>query len=338
MRQAFDKPRARGLAQCLLLVCVVNSVGVSSTSIIATPQDSNPSEIQSCKNHKHPPSLVPHRCLADKRAGMGADEAHQTYVEMPLVDLMRAVPELKNLTPTENQDLLPRILAGAGSAVAAFFENFPNTTCTEHIVSTVHKTQSMGILRNDDHYNYMALAEAGSPTGHLKEYRATPKGEPVQPDGIVTFGFVALSVNFHPKYQADSRFRYLGREEINKQNTYVVAFAQDPKVARLPASVYYIHSNGIVFLQGVAWIDPVEFKIIRLRTDIQQPEPHVGLVNETTQVLYSEQSFPKNGMKLWLPREVTVSGQMQDFKFHNLHRYSNYLLFNVQVEQTLAKP
>jgi len=82
----------------------------------------------------------------------------------------------------------------------------------------------------------------------------------------------------------------------------------------------------------------VKFRIVRLRTDIEQPETNVGLQNEAMEVLYSEVNFAKSNATLWLPQEVTVTGQLQQYIFHNLHRYSDYRLFNVQVEQKLANP
>ena len=198
-----------------------------------------------------------------------------------------------------------------------------------------------GALHYDNKYNYVALAEAGAMKGRLREYRTNAKGEPVQPDaktGLSPSDSSPCPCNFHPDYQADSRFRYLGREEMEKQDTYVVAFAQRPQVARQTASVQFLGQSGIVFMQGVAWIDPVSFRIIRLRTDIQQPESNVGLQKETTQVLYSEVSFAQSDKTLWLPREVTVTGQLKQYLFHNQHRYSDYRLFNVQVEQKQDKP
>jgi hypothetical protein len=117
-----------------------------------------------------------------------------------------------------------------------------------------------------------------------------------------------------------------------------VAFAQRSQVARQTASVQYLGQGGIVYLQGVAWIDPVNFRIVRLRTDIQQPESNVGLLKETIQVLYSEVSFGKSQETLWLPQEVTVTGQLRQYLFHNQHRYSDYRLFTVHVEQKQNKP
>ncbi len=282
---------------------------------------------------------------ADRSPVMASEDesrdAPKTFVDMSPAELAKTVPELKHLEPAENQDPLPQILQRVGADVGAFFDNFPNTTCTERVTSMVDTAFGAGAFHHDDKYNYLALAQAGAQKGRLREFRTDDKGALVQPDAreaVVTVGFVAMSVHFHPDYQPDSRFRYLGREAMEKQNTYVVAFAQRPTVARQVARVQFLSQTVAIFLQGVAWIDPASFRLLRLRTDIQQPEVNVGLQKETTQVVYSEVSFRQGGKTLWLPREVTVTGQLKQYLFHNQHRYSDYRLFDVQVDQKHDHP
>jgi hypothetical protein len=282
---------------------------------------------------------------ADKPRG-----APKTFVDMTPAELAKVVPELKHLEPAENQDLLPQILQRAGAEVGAFFDSFPNTTCTERVTSMVDSSFGAGAFHRDDKYNYLALAPAGAKKdvgnwsdteGRLREFRTDDKGELVQPDArqsVVTIGFVSMAVHFHPDYQPDSRFRYLGREAMEKQDTYLVAFAQRPGVARQVARAQFQNQSVTVLLQGVAWIDPATFRILRLRTDIQQPEVNIGLLKETTEVVYSEVSFRQGGKTLWLPREVTVSGHLDKYNFHNQHRYSDYRLFNVEVEEKSDHP
>jgi len=270
-------------------------------------------------------------------------DAPKTFVEMTPADLAKAVPELKHLQPAENQDMLPRILERAGAAVAAFFDNFPNTTCTERVTSMVDSPSHVGSLLYNNQYNYLALAQPGAAKGRLQEFRTDARGKPVQPDTerevvIVTVGFVAMSVHFHPDYQADSSFRYLGRDSMEKQDSYIVAFAQRPAVARQVAHAEVSGRSGIAFWQGVAWIDPVSFRILRLRTDTQRPEMNTGLRKETTQVVYSAVSFRQGGKVLVLPVEMTCTGQLGRYSFQNQHRYSNYRLFDVQVEQKQENP
>ncbi|MGO9268913.1 MAG: hypothetical protein ACLQOO_01400 [Terriglobia bacterium] len=285
-----------------------------------------------------PPPVQSHEVHGDE-----SRDVPKTFVDMTPAVLAKAVPELKHLQPAENQDMLPQILERVGAGVAAFFDGFPNTTCTEHVTSMVDGPSHVDSLLRNNRYNYLALAQPGAAKGRLQEFRADARGKPVQPDAeseivIVTSGFVAMSVHFHPDYQADSSFRYLGRESMEKQDSYVVAFAQRPAVARQVAHAEAGGRSGIVFMQGVAWIDPVSFRILRLHTDTQQPEVNTGLRKETTQVVYSEVSFRQGGKTLWLPLEVTVTGQLGRYSFYNQHRYSDYRLFNVEVEQKHDNP
>jgi hypothetical protein len=321
---------------------VALSVWLLSTGSGAAPQNSNPPEVQAHEGQSHDVNPLFQLRIARSPGKASGDESRdvpKTLVDMTLAELAKAVPELKHLEPAESQDMLPQILERVGAAVAGFFDDFPNTTCTEHVTSIVDAPSGAALWHSDAKYNYLALAQAGAKKGRLREFRTDDKGTLVQPEeGIVTLGFVAMSVHFHPDYQPDSRFRYLGREAMEKQDTYVVAFAQRPKVARQTATIHSLGRSRIVFMQGVAWIDPVSFRIVRLRTDIQQPESNVSLLKETTQVLYSEVSFKQGDKTLWLPREVTVRGQLDRYSFYNQHRYSDYRLFNVEVEQKHDNP
>jgi hypothetical protein len=88
-----------------------------------------------------------------------------------------------------------------------------------------------------------------------------------------------------------------------------------------------------VFLQGVAWIDPASYGIMRMRTDILKKTGHFDLPWLTTDVDYSEVHFEKSGKTLWLPLKVRVAGQMNQYTFRNEHRYSHYRFFRVQTEE-----
>ncbi|MGO8815637.1 MAG: hypothetical protein ACLQVG_13380 [Terriglobia bacterium] len=331
---------ARGVGRNFFRFCVVLSVALLSASSIAAPQNSSSPDARDGARYQIK-TFNERRPARSSGTATGNESIPKTFVDMTPAELARAVPELKRLKPAESQDPLPQILQRVGAAVSAFFDNFADTACTEHLTGMVHPRSQRGLIQFDNRYSYLAVAQAGAAKWTLDEYRTDATGEIVKPNakgGIVTFGFVALQVNFHPEFQADSRFRYLGRQLTDGEETYVVAFAQRPQVARLPASVWFADRKGVVFLQGVAWIDPVGYRVVRLRTDIQAPEPNVGLQRETTEVVYSEVSFEKSGKTMWLPHAVTVNGQLGDYVFHNLHRYSDYRLFNVQVEQKQAKP
>ena len=263
----------------------------------------------------------------------------ETFVDMTPDELLKQVPELKHLEPTENQSLLPLILVRVGANVADFFDNFSNTTCTERVSSAVNTPYQGQAVVRDAKFNYLALVRPGADKTGLQELRTDSKGKPAGfHSQIVTIGFVALAAHFHPAYQRDSRFRYLGRELVEGSSTYVIAFAQQPAMARQLGRVVFGDEVGFVLLQGVAWIDPARFRILRLLTDIQQPDLYVGLRRETTEVEYSEVTFKEVGKKLWLPRQVKVRGQLRQYTFHNQHSYSHYRLFLVQTGEKQISP
>lgn len=269
------------------------------------------------------------------------EKATTTYVEISPHELAREIPELKHLEVSESQDLLPEILKNAGKTVAAFFDSFTSTSCTEHVTSMVEPALGEGKLHFDRNYNYVAMVGPGILRESLKEYRTDENGTPVAINAsaeVVTEGFVNQLVHFHPVYQPDSDFRFLGRQNLDRQRTCVVAFAQRPSKARQTTYVNFLDRHGVVYMQGIAWIDPVNFRILRLRTDIELPELKVGLLKETTEIVYSRVSFQNGTKTLWLPRAVTVSGQIDQYTFHNQHRYSDYRLFNVQVDEKHQLP
>jgi len=275
--------------------------------------------------------------------------APKTFVDLPPDELAKQVHELKNLMPADGQAMLPMILQRVGATVEDILDGFPNTACSERIISEVSNrairntdvstTQASAPLQHDTKFYYVALARPGHKEAPLIEYRTDTKGGPAQlRDAIVTSGFVSLIAHFRPAFQGESRFRYLGRELVKNQNTYVVAFAQRPGVARQAEQVRFLDKTAFVLLQGVAWIDPVSFAILRLRTEILQPDLDLGLLKETTEVEYFGVTFKRGRKTLWLPHEVTVSGQLERFAFSNQHRYSQYRLFIVEAEENRKKP
>jgi len=292
-------------------------------------------------------------CQGAGSAGVESKSAPETFVDLLPDELAKQVHELKHLTPADSQAMLPMILQRVGATVENFLDGFPNTACSERITSEVENravdlavnttgygtTLARAPLQRGAKFNYIALAKAGNKEAPLTEYRTDAKGRPAQlRDAIITSGFVSLIAHFRPAFQKESRFRYLGRELVKNQNTYVVAFAQRPEVARQPERVRFQDKTGYVFLQGVAWIDPMSFAILRLRTEILQPELDVGLQRETTEVEYFPVTFKRDRKTLWLPREVTVSGQLERFAFFNQHRYSQYRLFVVEAGANRKNP
>jgi len=89
----------------------------------------------------------------------------------------------------------------------------------------------------------------------------------VQPDGIVTFGFVALAVNFHPDFKLIP-LPLPGREDVENQDTYVVASLNARTWrGKRQASVPRPERNRL--LAGYRLDRSGKVQDVRLRTDIE---------------------------------------------------------------------
>jgi hypothetical protein len=110
---------------------------------------------------------------------------------------------------------------------------------------------------------------------------------------FVISGFALSSVQFSTTFQSDSRFLYLGDQAIEGRNTYVVAYAQLPSVARNKIALN--GPSGItvhMLTQGIAWVDKGTLHIVQMQTDLLARQPETGLDKQTTKVRFGEVRFP----------------------------------------------
>ena len=158
--------------------------------------------------------------------------------------------------------------------------------------------------------------------------RTLPQG--TQDGYMLTSGFAAASLLFHPTYQSQAAFRYLGRQKVNGRDTYVIAFAQQPGKSRLYGRFRFGEMSMTTYSQGLAWVDSESYEIIRLHSDLLMPLLEVKLERETTEIAFGEVHFKSIGKEFSLPREVTVTVDWNGKHLRNEHRYSDFKLFKVE--------
>ena len=266
-----------------------------------------------------------------------------TFVDLPLDELLTRVPELKGLQPAATEDEFAPILRSVREGVQSLFRDFPNTSSLEEI--TLENLNSAGKARDSIHhkYQYLMLPQFDESGVGIKEFRTDLGGTNAGPQGsaaqhMITEGFASQSLAFHPAYQAGSSFRYLGRQQMGGVTAYAVAFAQKPEKATLLTSFRTRDRATTLLSQGVAWIDPKTYRIIRMRTDLLKPEPDQRLLQLTTHTLFGEVRFEHAKSKLWLPEEVSVTLGWNGRLMRNLHRYSDFELFSVDARVKQKAP
>ncbi len=155
---------------------------------------------------------------------------------------------------------------------------------------------------------------------------------------MLTSGFASASLFFHPTYQSQAAFRYLGWQKVDGRDTYVIAFAQQPGKARLTGAFKHGQISMRTLSQGLAWVDSESYEITRLRTDLLMPLSEVNLERETTEIAFGEVHFKGIAGGFWLPQQVTVTVDWNGKHLRNEHHYSEFQLFNVEATDKPGKP
>ena len=275
-----------------------------------------------------------------------------SYIDEPTAELVKRVPQLKELHPSDSQQELPVILLKTGNRVDDFFRHVTDLTAREEI--------SLTRLRQEKPYtrpelsgervrdSYLILRHSNTGQSEIIEYRTDASGGNFDPlvtkkGFLVTSGFALTCNYFSNGFQSESTFRYLGDQKIGSRETYVVGFAQQPGRATL--TVRAKTPNGTttrLLVQGIAWIDKSDFQIVRMRTDLLAPRRDVGLNQQTTEVTLSKVQLVDVTAPLWLPSSVRVyveftthNGDVDEFfelSYRNEHKYTDYQRYRVSAK------
>jgi hypothetical protein len=319
--------------------------------------------LRKCLHHAHSPFLgtglaalllFPPISIYDNAAavleqmqGVSPNEIELYMRAQSVVDLTRQellknyAGELRDVEFEENSGELEPILQSVGKNVAAFFRDFPNTVSKEQVWRERLKVDGSVQDSVTQHYNYSAYMDKW---GGWEEGRTDNNGHDIPPESMaklsfLTSGFASVSLHFHPKHQFGCRFRYLGRQRA-ESHAYVIAFAQRPGISDIVCTFSTELRPGPAKLlyQGFAWVDPDSFQIVRMRLSLLAPRNDVLLAAANSDVTFGEVRFESVATPFWLPREVVVTLFYYGQLYRNRHRYSDYQVATVAVEQKIAPP
>ena len=280
--------------------------------------------------------------MMEQRVELESTGRVHSVVDQPVTELMHDLPELKGLQPAEDQQQLGAILKTVSQNVETFFSSLPSTTSLEQLrMERLHRDGSVAEAHNQD-FQYLVLAESRKNSQpNFEEYRTDTTGSRAVQAGfggrfMVTQGFAAASLHFHPTFRRGCKFRYLGRQSVDGHDDFILAFAQRPETAEVLESFRIGQVGTVVLIQGLAWVDASTYQIRRLRTDLLKPLPLIHLDRQTTDISFKEVSFTDVKSDLWLPRQVAVTVDWNGRIYRNWHTYSDFKLFNVDARQKKA--
>jgi hypothetical protein len=285
------------------------------------------------------------------------------FVSSSILEIQEAVPELKGLRASSEQQELPQLLDKVGAMTVDLSRKIPNLISKEEVSES-----QPGSKISRQHFSYLTLAHRGQDSVTLEEFRVDlQSGAMLQSDDIskpdvpgsprwddlaqasqrasarqtgappLTQGFASMWLRFYPSNRSESSFRCLGRQKIDRHQTFVLAFSQKPASVRLPAEVRFKEKSVPVFYQGIAWVDASDYRIVRLRTDLLSPISDLPLTQLTAEVEFANTQAAGFDTLLWLPREVDVTSQVNGLTFHDKHIYSNYRSFQVHTKILLDR-
>jgi hypothetical protein len=283
------------------------------------------------------PALDPTDVSENRTKNLAAEA--NTYANMSLDQILKLVPELKDIHPATDQTQLPTILKNTGLAVDEFARNIGDMIAREDLLE--EKLKPDGKVKSKLHVqdNYLILHH-GYSWGSSSEYRMDDQGNRLAQFGLnkgylVTSGHALSSVQFCTTAQSrtQTRYHFLGTQMLGARETYVLAFAQDPDEDNFVTVLTGTGGKDVTLrTQGILWIDKNGFQILRLRSDLLTPNAELRLRRVTTDTNFAQVQIPNAPDPVWLPDDVTVFIEIADEKFRNQHHYTNYHRYQVAVK------
>jgi hypothetical protein len=274
------------------------------------------------------------------------------YMDESLPELKKTVRELGGLKPTPSQEQPSDLVAKVGAKADELLQKIPDLISDEAVSQTQYAA-SQGILPGcsgteclaagrgsvwDQSFSYLILTHP-TPDGRLalQEYRTNGKGKAALGGRAPNFqGFISAWIVFSSANQVESRFRYLGQQQTDGHSTFVVGFAQIPAAVESPGIFLSEREPVPMLLQGIAWIDQSDFRIVRLRTDLLAPLPEILVQKETANILFGPVHIPTLDLKLWLPQAVHVEMEARGRIVQEQHKYSKYRLYKAKSKMVLS--
>jgi hypothetical protein len=231
------------------------------------------------------------------------------------------------------------VLSKAGKRIQELVGNVDKFTATE--VVEHQSVDKSGQMRSPEIRKFSYLVSmTQSPNGHMnvEEYRDGGSDPDKFPEHIATVGTPSLVLIFHPEHAKDFIMTCEGMGQWEGQPAWQVRFEERADTSH-PISVFVM--NGRAFglrLHGRAWILANSDQVARLETDLKVQIPEIRLRLQHQDIEYRPVHFEQGKTEMWLPSTSDFYMDFQGHRFHRLHRFTDFKLFSVGLQQSLDNP
>ncbi len=233
-------------------------------------------------------------------------------------------------------------LARARKHVQEYFEKFSDLTCKESVTQLVLNGSGRPIYRENSAYDYQL--QANGQDGALKLIETRVSRNPAYRDPartlLVTTGFASLFLVAHPMYEASYKFEPGGAETIEGVSYLRVGFKPIPG-ASSPAALRLRGRNYPLPLSGTLWIEPQSGAIVKLEATVDSGLSDIGLSGMHSEVHFALHQFHEQVHELegavWVPDSAVIDVETPRQHWRNLHRFTAYQRFNVDIHQEIGQ-
>jgi tetratricopeptide (TPR) repeat protein len=267
-----------------------------------------------------------------------------------LIDDTELRLSIKTWEPAGIDDNKPSVAAGvacpagqvifeAGERVKQLVDDISNFAAVEELLHENVDELGHAITKETRRYNYEASISEKK-TGYLEvqEDRTENSGVAQFPDNMVSSGFPALALVFHPDMRDNFELTCEGLGDLHGQAAWLVHFRQrDDR----PNRIHDFKIGGAVYainLKGRAWITPDKFQIVRIESELVKPMPNIQLLTEHQIVEYGPVKFQKKNMELWLPKSAELYFDFRKHRFYRRHSFDHFMLFSTEAEDKVVGP
>ncbi len=230
------------------------------------------------------------------------------------------------------------LLALTAKSVQRFWDQFTSVNCTETVIQEKLGDGGKVQYEHDSTYDYLILMDLNGDDLSVEESRLLRKeaGKSSNLPLLLTSGFSALELIFHPYYQGSFEYERLPDEVVDGHRMLKIKYRHIPglrstSVVRLRGQDYPLD------LTGTAWVDPDSGAICKLTSELEKPMPDLNLRSLTAEVKYAPQRFASDGAAEWLPTEATVEVETARQHWRNIHKFTDYRRFSVKTETSVSR-
>jgi len=251
-------------------------------------------------------------------------------------DIDSLVYPLAENAPCSAEEILPR----AERRLRSEMMNFERFTATEHIEhQEINRYGRPGPIHSRD-FSYLVFVHRFNRDSYfLEEERVPLRQDSNFPTYLATTGLNNLGVAvLQPAEQEDLVFRCEGLASVRGRAAWQIRFEEKKDSARM---IRTWRRNGKIYripLKGRLWISSGSFEVVRIETDLLEPDEVLGLTRDHLEVNYGPVKFRGGTTTLWLPGSAEMHMELHGHRYHDRHYLSDYLLFEVDTNHEIEKP